>query len=195
MTHFTHPENPRATTTSVFALAFALVASTACSSSSAPPRPVGGTVCDRCGACEESRTVTSANHVLGTIDYADDPPTGGDHNPCWATWGVHTDVLPPENWVHNLEHGGIVFLYRSHTELGGDAGGVDGGTLSGIDALVQKLPRTLSTEYPPLPKRFALVSWGHRLVSDCIDLDAAQKFYTEHFNQGLEDIPDEPSCN
>ncbi|HEX3596273.1 MAG TPA: DUF3105 domain-containing protein [Polyangiaceae bacterium] len=177
------------------ALFLAAVHSTACSSSR--PTPKGGTVCDSCGACEESRAVTSANHVLGTIDYPDPPPTGGDHNPCWATWGVHDDVVKPENWVHNLEHGGMVFLYRSRAELNG-AGttpGADGGTLADIDALVQQLPRTLSTEYAALPRTFAVVAWGHRLVSDCVDLAAAHAFYDEHFNQGPEDIPDDPTCN
>jgi hypothetical protein len=177
------------------ALLLTAVGVPACSSSRVIAQ--GGSVCDQCGACEESRPVTSANHVLGTIDYPDPPPTGGDHNPCWATWGVHDEIVQPENWVHNLEHGGIVFLYRSPDALGtsGTDGSAAGGTLADIDALVQRLPRTLVTEYAALPKAFAVVAWGHRLVSDCVDLKAAQDFYTEHFNQGPEDIPDDPSCN
>jgi hypothetical protein len=156
-------------------------------------------VCDRCGACEESIPPASANHVLGPIDYPDPPPTGGDHNPCWATWGVHHDVVSPENWVHNLEHGGVVFLYSSRAALdsagAADAGDAGRDALPEIDALVEELPRTLDTQYGALPKPFAVVAWGYRLVSDCVDLDAAADFYAAHFNQAPEDIPSDPSCN
>lgn len=191
---------PRCAT--AFVVTFVACTAAGCSSSSAPPapKPETGTICDRCGVCEQHIPPTSANHVLGPIDYPDPPPTGGDHNPCWATWGVHDDVVAPENWVHNLEHGGIVFLYRSKAELdaadatnAGDAG--QGGTSAALDALVNRLPRTLSTQYSALPKTFAVVAWGYRLVSDCVDLNAATDFYDAHFNQGLEDIASNPSCN
>src|SRR5262245_37498434 len=59
-------------------------------------------LCTTCDACEEELPVTSANHITGPIDYEDVPPAGGNHNPCWANWGVHAEVLPAENWVHNL---------------------------------------------------------------------------------------------
>ncbi len=192
------PLTSTARTFATFAVSFVL---SACSSSTRPAPRHTGTVCDRCGVCEESIPPTSANHVFGTIDYPDPPPTGGDHNPCWATWGVHHDVVPPENWVHNLEHGGVVFLYRSPAELYSvsalDGGPADAGIapLSEIDALVEKLPRTLDTQYAALPKPFAVVAWGYRLVSDCVDLDAAADFYAAHFNQAPEDIPSNPSCN
>jgi hypothetical protein len=186
-------------TTATFVLS--LVASACSSKTYATPGPTG-TVCDRCGACEESIHPTSANHVPGTIDYPDPPPTGGDHNFCWATWGVHHDVVAPENWVHNLEHGGVVFLYSSRTALDssasdaqGDAQVDAGDALPEVDALVEKLPRTLDTQYSALPKTFAVVSWGHRLVSDCVDLGAAADFYAAPFNQAPEDIPDDPPCN
>ena len=141
--------------------------------------------------------------MFGTIDYPDPPPTGGNHNFCWATWGVHHDVVAPENWVHNLEHGGVVFLYSSRTALDsarrgaaqGDAAVDAGDALSEVDALVERLPRTLDTQYSALPKTFAVVAWGYRLVSDCVDFDAAADFYAKHFNQGREDIPDNPPCN
>jgi len=168
--------------------AFLALITLACAGDRPPPK---GDVCTRCGACEEHRPVTSAGHLLGTIEYPDPPPTGGDHNPCWATWGVHTDAVPAERWVHNLEHGGVVFLYRSD----------DGGTLAPDDEtaltdLVNRLPRTLLTAYTgPLQGRFAVIAWGYRLVSDCLDLEADQKFYDEHFDRAPEDIPDDPSCN
>jgi hypothetical protein len=166
-----------------------LLALPACSETTQPTRgdSDAAAVCTTCGDCEEDRPVASANHLLGPIDYPDPPPAGGDHNPCWTTWGVHTDVAPVERWVHNLEHGGVVYLYR-------DAGTGDE-TVAELAALVKELPRTVLTEYAELPKAYGVVAWGHRLVSDCMDEKAARDFYAKHFNHGPEDIPSDPSCN
>jgi len=109
----------------ILALSFAACAET---------RPTG-TVCTTCGDCEEERPVESASHLLGPIDYPDPPPAGGDHNPCWTTWGVHADVVPVERWVHNLEHGGVVYLYREGAAPNADAGTSDDGTLAELTAL------------------------------------------------------------
>ena len=128
--------------------------------------------------------------MLGTIDYPDPPPAGGDHNPCWTTWGVHMDVVPVERWVHNLEHGGVVYLYRDAAPDGGDDK-----TVTELTALVKELPRTVLTQYADLPKAYGVVVWGHRLVSDCMDEKAARDFYAKHFDQAPESIPDDPPCN
>ena len=69
--------------------------------------------CDSCGGvCQLDGTdAPSRNHTTDDLDYVLSPPMGGDHHPCWADWGIHGEELAPENWVHNLEHGGIVFLH------------------------------------------------------------------------------------
>jgi hypothetical protein len=148
-------------------------------------------VCASCGPCEEAFVIRSANHIDGVpIDYPDPPPTGGDHRSCWATWGVHTDIVPAENWVHNLEHGGVVFLHNAP-----DGGLEDEDALSQIQTLVTDKPMALYTAYPELPAKFAVVSWGHRLVSNCVDVQAAAAFYTFHVNRGPESIAGNPTCN
>ena len=44
------------------------------------------------------------------------PPTSGQHwGNTWAEWEMYGDPIPPEVFVHNLEHGGIVLLYRCDT--------------------------------------------------------------------------------
>jgi hypothetical protein len=53
-------------------------------------------------------------HVpVGThVPYVDNPPSSGMHYPVWANWRIYTATFPREYYVHNLEHGGIVFLYQ-----------------------------------------------------------------------------------
>jgi hypothetical protein len=36
----------------------------------------------------------------------------GPHWVVWARWQIYTQPVPRGHWVHNLEHGGVIFLYR-----------------------------------------------------------------------------------
>lgn len=145
-------------------------------------------LCASCGGCAETIPVLSRTHVTGPIEYPDPPPAGGDHDPCWAKWGVHTDTVATRNWVHNLEHGGVVFLYDCPDGCDTD--------LAALTALAKTNQRTLLTRYPGLRTRFALVAWGKRLLSDCVDVVAFQAFYDASFNHGPEAIGSDPpsSC-
>jgi hypothetical protein len=50
------------------------------------------------------------NHIPEgqSIAYPSYPPTYGPHWPAPTTWGFHSEVVPDERAVHNLEHGGVV---------------------------------------------------------------------------------------
>src|SRR5688572_1109535 len=68
--------------------------------------------------CAPGRVVSvpyeGAPHVaFGTpVTYRHYPPASGPHWSPAHSWGVYDDrSIPPEWWVHNLEHGGIVFLF------------------------------------------------------------------------------------
>src|SRR4051812_15715875 len=83
-------------------LAVFLWASVACSSSDSSAVPArradasttdGGALCTSCGACVESFIIDSMVHQGGDLTYADPPPTGGPHNECWTTWGVHDEQV------------------------------------------------------------------------------------------------------
>ena len=141
-------------------------------------------VCTQCGGCEEALAVNSANHVVGTVSYPDRPPVGGDHNECWGSWGVHAKPLAPERWVHNLEHGGVVLLY--HCPNGCTA------EVSELAKFMKGRAQTLLTAYTDMPTRFAVVAWGHRLKSDCLDLAAWAQFYGTYVDHAPESIPSGP---
>jgi hypothetical protein len=144
--------------------------------------------CTRCGGCTEAMPIAGNTHFTTPIEYSDPPPSSGIHDPCWAAWGVHTDVVAARNWVHNLEHGGVVFLYNCPAGCDTD--------LARFTALAKSNARTLLTQYPELRTRFALVAWGYRLLSDCVDVPAFQAFYDAHFDRGPESIASSPpsSC-
>lgn len=146
------------------------------------------TGCTRCDTCEEHATMLDpARHVEGDIDYADPPPTGGSHNRCWADWGVHVEAVQAEHWVHNLEHGGVVFLYRCPDGCA-DA-------VAALASFVDAHDRTILTPAPTLPARFAFVSWGYRLLTDCDDIDAAREFYDAHVDRAPESEGADPPAD
>lgn len=154
-----------------------------------PPKPLPPPLpsCEVTG--EQVLPVTGSAHINGPLDYPDKPPVGGDHNPCWARWGVYERELATERWVHNLEHGGVVFLFRCE---GGCASEV-----AAMASIVEQNPQAILTPYAALPTRFAVVSWGVRLTSDCFDQERFVRFYDEHVGHGLEQVSSNPSssCN
>ena len=52
-----------------------------------------------------------ATHVQGSVDYPQDPPAGGPHNPVWLNCGSYEEPVPNENAVHALEHGAVWVTY------------------------------------------------------------------------------------
>ncbi len=152
-----------------------------------------GTVpCDLCsGLCYETYAVATEDaHVSGDVVYSDDPPTSGNHNPCWAEWGVHTEQVAAESWVHNLEHGGVVFLYDCPESTCPDE-------VAALASYVESLPTgtALLSPYEPAELPFTVVSWEHSLELGCFDLAALQAFYTEHVGHAPESVTSGPSAS
>lgn len=144
-------------------------------------------LCDGCDACAvDHPSVDGAQHVEGGVDYADLPPAGGDHDPCWTGWGVHAVDPGDEHWVHNLEHGGVVFLYRCPDGCPDE--------VVALEALVADLPpgTAILTPYEALPTAFAAVAWGHRLLTDCFDDRAMRGFYDLYVDQAPESVQSPP---
>lgn len=154
-------------------------------STSEPAQPASELVCASCGGCEEVQEVLSTRHTTEALTYSDPPPTSGPHNPCWASWGIHDEPTPAERWVHNLEHGAVVFLYNCPE--GCDA------EVATLKELAGSRSFTLLTAYADLPGRFAVVSWGHRLVTDCVDERAFTQFYDNNVNHAPESSTGEPN--
>lgn len=146
-----------------------------------------GELCTTNGECEERLQVPEPIHVQTNIEYPDPPPVGGPHNPCWGTWGVHAEPLPDDNWVHNLEHGGVILLYNCTEDCSAD--------IAELADFVGSHRRTLLTEYDVLPHRYAAVAWGYRIQMDTLDIGVLDAFYALHFDEAPESIDSGPGSN
>jgi hypothetical protein len=145
--------------------------------------------------CGEVRVaIEGGTHVPeGTaVTYAANPPSSGNHWPCWAKWGVASTVLPPERYVHNLEHGGVVLLYRCTAAACDDAKNA----LAAVAAAAPDAPtgghRLVVNADATLPTAFAAVAWGWTYTSDTVDQANLLCFIQAHEGQGPEDVSGDP---
>ena len=147
-----------------------------------------------CGACGgecslENFEVNARGHSSGGVEYEYLPPVGGNHDPCWSSYGVHDDELDAANWVHNLEHGAVVLLYNCPDGCPDEVA-----VLSSVAASLA--PSTvIVSSYAAMDSRFAAVSWGWRMLLDCADDPSAfVDFYSDHFAQAPETTTAGPSA-
>ncbi len=60
----------------------------------------------------QSFDVGPANqHTQADVDYEQNPPVGGEHNPVWQNCGYYSEPISDENAVHSLEHGAVWITY------------------------------------------------------------------------------------
>lgn len=116
---------------------------------------------------------TTGNHVPGTVDYAETPPVGGDHNQVWLNCGVYRDPVPNENAVHSLEHGAVWITYQP--DLPADQ----------VEELESLTPSTygLISPFEGLDSPIAISSWSTQLKVDSAD-DPRLKAFIEEYRQG-----------
>jgi hypothetical protein len=125
------------------------------------------------------------NHTTGKVKYKTNPPTSGNHNPTPAQDGLYApgNEPAPENWVHSLEHGRILFQYKK-------------GTPQDQVAQFQKLAEEelngaagyhvlMFRNNTNMPTQFALIAWTKSLK--CNTLDDKSKNVMRQFRKAFTD--------
>jgi hypothetical protein len=138
-----------------------------------------------------------ATHITpGTSwNYKFYPPTSGPH---WlvpgsapAPWGT-VDTLAEGQFVHNLEHGGIVILYNCSS--GNDCTTLKNQLSNYVKNLAPLEPnfseaKIVMTPYSRgMQKKVALLAWHYVMFLDGYDQNAITQFYENHVDQGPEQI-------
>jgi hypothetical protein len=128
------------------------------------------------------------------VDYATNPPSGGNHWPVWAAFKIYDVPVPRELYVHDLEHGAIVLTYNcpdgcpdvvtALTTVFNDmpADSECAGPPSGPSA------RMVLTPDPLLATPIGASAWGATYTATCIDLPSLKAFAKAHYNHGREDF-------
>ena len=129
------------------------------------------------------------DHVaIGTpIQYRAQPPASGNHYPSPLAPGVYPDGRLPGFWVHNLEHGYVVLVYKPP---------VSPALLDQFDAMERTFPKSkygyaklVVVPYAEMTHPFAALAWDWRLWLDAFDRQKVLAFYRAHVDRGPEDVP------
>jgi uncharacterized membrane protein YgcG len=151
-------------------------------------------------ACEvtvvENIPVAGAVHVpvCTHVDYATNPPSGGDHWGVWAAFKSYDVPVPREMYVHDEEHGALVLLHNCEgpcpdvVEALNDARQQVTG-----DPLCLMIPggpteRVVITPDPLLDVPLAAAAWGATYRATCIDPPSLQAFAKKHYGHGPETL-------
>ena len=115
-----------------------------------------------------------AEHVNSPVDYAQDPPVGGDHASTWLNCGVYTEKVPKENAVHSLEHGAVWITYDPELPE------------ADVKKLDDALPDTYTVLAPyegEMGSKIVISAWNHQLELDSAD-DPRIKGFIKEYRQG-----------
>lgn len=121
------------------------------------------------------------------IAYASYPPTSGAHWPASTTWGFHTEPVPDERALHNLEHGGVVASYNN----------IPAESLAALQAILTTYPKDkygevklLIRPYDKIPGgTLVLTAWSWIDELTTYDDERVRNFLRAHLNQCCEDVP------
>jgi hypothetical protein len=124
------------------------------------------------------------------------PPSGGGHYQLWAVWGFYQQPVPPDQVVHNEEHGGVVMWWGPKVPQSEvqklasfyqtSPGGMFGTPLAGLG---DKIALTAWTGDPNRYYRNHYYGVGHLATCSKFDEKAFTTFRDAFRGKGPEGIP------
>ena len=122
------------------------------------------------------------------ITYNHTPPSSGPHYLVPSPYGVYASEVPVGAWVHNLEHGGIVLLFKCVDDCESKA--------AEIEPIYGELPsgafgevKLLAAPYKGAPSDYTLLAWGWQEDLDSLDSARVERFYRDLVDRGPENAP------
>lgn len=117
----------------------------------------------------------AGQHTEGTVNYEQNPPAGGPHNPVWQNAGFYTEPVRNENAVHTMEHGAVWITYSP--DLPQDQ-------KDELKNIVKSKDCLLASPYPDLPEGTPLVAsaWGVQVQLTGVDDPNLQRFINTYRN-------------
>ena len=116
----------------------------------------------------------AGQHTQGEVDYAQNPPAGGEHNPVWQNCGYYDEPVRDENAVHSLEHGAVWITYRP--DLPQDE-------IGRIRDLAQSESYVLASPYEDQSSPVVATAWGKQLTLESAEDPGLERFVNA-YSQG-----------
>jgi Protein of unknown function (DUF3105) len=119
----------------------------------------------------ESAEITDQTHTEEDVDYPENPPAGGPHNPAWQNCGFYSEPIADENGVHSLEHGAVWITYSPDLDS------------ADVDVLRSEATPggyVLVSPRDDLPSPIVATAWGYQLQLDSADDPRLEQFLDEY---------------
>jgi len=113
----------------------------------------------------------AGQHTQNTVDYEQDPPAGGQHNPVWQNAGFYEEPVRNENAVHTLEHGAVWITYSP--DLPQDQ-------RERLKEIVESQDCLLASPYPGLNAPVVASAWGFQTRLENADDPNLEKFISTY---------------
>lgn len=148
-----------------------------------------------CSVTIDTPPLLDSPHVpVGTpVTYDSNPPSSGPHYPIWAAFQEFMTPVDRRYYVHDLEHGAVVLLYRCDDGSGCPEivqGLRDVAASLADDPICNKSTgprnRVVITPDPLLPTTVAAAAWGWTYTADCLDVPSLKAFVVQHYGDGTE---------
>jgi hypothetical protein len=125
----------------------------------------------------ETFDVASADHTTDDVDYPQNPPAGGPHDPSWQKCQVYDAPIRAEHAVHSQEHGAVWITYQP------DLSEED---VEALAAYAEDQPYVLISPYPDLEDPVVASAWGAQLRLDEVADSRLQEFIDRYAGSGPE---------
>jgi hypothetical protein len=144
------------------------------------------------GCTYEKLPIQGRGHTTAKVDYDTNPPASGPHNPTPAQDGKYDPGNQPETemWVHSLEHGRVVTMYKPGTPQTtiDQLSALFDERLNGTEGYHQLLLQNTTK----MPYDVAMVAWGQSLTCKTMNpkvFDAFRAFRKRFVDKGPEFFP------
>ena len=128
------------------------------------------------------------------VEYTTNPPSWGVHYATWVEYGSHERPVDRREYVHNLEHGAVVLLYKC------DSAEACPSVAEALRRIAETVPpepfceswgggvraRVVVSPDPHLDTPIAAAAWGHTYRSECFDEASLRAFLQARIGQGPE---------
>ena len=112
-------------------------------------------------AAVQTSQYTAGQHTEEPVQYAENPPVGGEHAPVWLNCGIYDAPVPSENAVHSMEHGAVWITYSPD---------LPAEQVEQLEEAVAQETYTVLSPYEGLPSPVVLSAWNNQLqVPDADD--------------------------